>query len=290
MSAGLALPAAVRTALADPAPDAGKAKPAPGKAAPPVGVETITKPSGDVWLAMVEPGLIVKVLVKEGAPVRVGDVLIQLDDEVRLAELESAKAEADSDTRIEAAVATLDQKKVSLERVKEAYSESVATATELDLAKLDVEIATKQLELERFVQEQSKRKVNELELRIKRTKMHSPINGTVELVAFKEGEAVDALTRVIRVVNVDPLWIDAPMPMAQAASLQKALTDGDDATVTVCFADADGRPDATSVCTGKVIHVAQVADFGTGSRVVRVEVPNPGDRPAGEHVWVWMGR
>jgi len=39
-----------------------------------------------------------------------------------------------------------------------------------------------------------------------------------------------------------------------------------------------------------VIHVAKVADGGSLARMVRVEVPNPSGRPAGEHVLVSVPR
>jgi len=253
-------------------------------------VEAISKPSGDVRLAMTEPGLIAKVLVKDGSPVKAGDVLIQLDDEVRKVELAFAKAEAESTIRVEAAVLTLEQKTVYYKRL--ATVGALATSdTERELAKLDVDIATKQWELEQLQQGQNALKVKELSLRIDRMKIVSPIDGKVEQVVVKDGEALDSMAQVIRVVNVDPLWIDVPMPMGKAETLAKALKNGDGgATVSVCFPDADGRPDGESTCAGTVIHVAQVADGASQSRVVRVEVPNPGDRPAGEHVWVWMNR
>jgi len=259
------------------------------QALPDEAVEAITKPSGDVRLAMIEPGLIAKVLVKEGTPVQAGDVLIQLDDAVRRAELEFAQAEAESNTRIDAAVATLEQKRVYEERLREA-GQKAASMTERELAKLDVEIATRQLELERFVQAQNVRKVKELELRIGRMKILSPIDGNVEQLVVKDGEAVDAMAQVIRVVNVNPLWVDVPMPMAKADTLARALRDNGDTAVNVCFPDAAGKPDPATVSAGTVIHVAEVADGASLSRVVRVEVTNPGGRPAGEHVWVWMKR
>jgi RND family efflux transporter MFP subunit len=265
-----------------------KPGPAAKAALPDNAVEAISKPSGDVRLAMVEPGLIAKVLVKEGTPVKAGDVLIQLDDAIRRAELEFAQAEAESTTRIDAAVATLEQKRVYEERLS-AAGQKAASQTERELAKLDVEIATRQLELEQFVQAQNVRKVRELTLRIDRMRIVSPINGKVEQLVVKDGEAVDAMAQVVRVVNVDPLWVDVPMPMAKARALAKALKNGDggDTVVNVCFPGADGRPDFDTTCAGTVIHVAEVADGASLLRVVRVEVPNPGDRPAGEHVWVW---
>lgn len=265
--------------------------PAAGQAAatamvPADGVEAITKPSGDVKLAPVEPGIVAKMLVKEGTSVKAGEVLIQQDDSVLQVELAIAKAEAEDTIRIEAATAQRDQKQVDLEKIKEAFAKQAASRLEMQHAELDVTMAELQIKLEKFSQEQQSRKVDGLKLRIDRMKVRSPIDGKVEEIAVKEGEAVDAMMRVLSVVNVDPLWIDVPMPLAKAAALYTIRSGGGEATVDVYFAGQDERWDVDSKCSGRVIHIAQVANPASQRRIVRVEVPNPTGRPAGEHVLV----
>ena len=104
-------------------------------------------------------------------------------------------------------------------------------------------------------------------------KIKSPFSGLVEEVLMHEGESsTDAMSKVIRLVKIDPLWVDVPMPLAQTRKMQIG------AEVEVQFG-------ATTV-KGKVIFMAAVADGASATRLVRVEVPNPTGRPAGEHVEV----
>jgi outer membrane protein OmpA-like peptidoglycan-associated protein len=78
------------------------------------------------------------------------------------------------------------------------------------------------------------------------------------------------------VVKIDPLWIDVPVPLAQAKQL--ALGQG----VSITF---PGGGTAKS-SKGRIIHVSSVADAASDTLRVRIEVANPVGRPAGERVSV----
>jgi len=105
--------------------------------------------------------------------------------------------------------------------------------------------------------------------------LKSPIDGRVELVDIEAGESVNALQDVMRVVQTDPLWIDAPVPLVQAISLKAGMT------ARVEFSGSSAK-----VEEGRVIFVGAVADAASGTLRVRIELPNETGRPAGEHVQV----
>ena len=100
------------------------------------------------------------------------------------------------------------------------------------------------------------------------------------------GESVNTTTtEVIRVVQIDPLWIDAPVPLTQAVELKVGRT----AQVVFGLPDkpTKAEPASTSlVVPGRVIFVGAVADAASDTLRVRIEVPNQAKRPAGEHVRV----
>ncbi|MDY7010624.1 MAG: efflux RND transporter periplasmic adaptor subunit [Planctomycetota bacterium] len=247
------------------------------------GVAAITRPSGDVTLSFVRPGRVMKILVKEGQTVKVGDVLVQQDNAAEQAQLAQLKAQAEDATRIKAAEAQLDQKKLDLKKVEEATG--ATTEMEIEHAKLDVLIAELSLKLSQFQREQDNRKYNEARLQIERMRLESPISGKVERIFVKAGESVDALEDVIRIVNIAPLWIDVPVPLGQARLLKNGLK----AVVEFAAADDAGKTDNTTggkTAYGKIVHIASVADAASNTLMVRVEVPNPTSRPAGEHVRV----
>ena len=245
-------------------------------------IEAITRPSEDVTLSFVMPGRIEKIMVKEGDTVEAGKALVQQDDTADRLQLDQLKAQAEDTTRVKAAEAQAAQKKVDLDKTQELFDKKVATRYELDHAKLDVTIAELSLALARFQQAQDNRKYEEAKIRVDRMILKSPIAGRIEQLYVQRGESVDALEKVARVVRIDPLWLDVPVPLAEARDIRpkhaaKVTFDSGGGAVTV---------------TGKVIHVAAVADAASGTRTVRVEVPNdsrPG-RPAGEQVKVSFPR
>ena len=237
-------------------------------------VEAVTRPSQDVTLSFVRPGRIATIAVKEGRQVAAGDVLVQQDDRAEQAQLAQLKAQVDSTVRIEASQAQLDQKKADHEKIQIAFRRKVASKLEVEHARLDVTIAELSLKLQEFEHAQNRRRYEEAKLQLDRMTIRSPIAGKVERVHVEAGESVDALQEVVRIVSIDPLWIEAPVPLARA----RRLAVGDPAAVTA--EDGSGRVD------GKITHIASVADAASDTLRVRVEAPNPTGRPAGERVRV----
>jgi multidrug efflux pump subunit AcrA (membrane-fusion protein) len=105
-------------------------------------------------------------------------------------------------------------------------------------------------------------------------KLESPINGIVEKLDLGEGEVVDPNKPSCTVVQNDPLWVEVHLPSLQARKL--ALGD----TLPV---QHEGEQQWQS---GKVIYLAPVADAASGTRMVRLELPNPTSRPSGLQVMV----
>jgi RND family efflux transporter MFP subunit len=244
-------------------------------------IEAITKPSGDVTLGFNRPGKIAQVLVKEGDDVKKSQELIRLDDKAEVVQLEQLKAQADDDTRVKAAVAQLAQKRVDLKQTEEALKAGAATPLEVDHAKLDVTIAELSLDLAKFERSQDGLKYREAAVQVERMHLSSPIDGKVEKLLLHEGEAADAQTnqaKIVQVVCVDPLWIEAPVPLPIARLLKKGVS-----TAMVEFPSDQGP--ALQV-PGKITHIAAVADSASGTLTVRLEAPNATSRPAGEHVYV----
>ena len=113
-------------------------------------------------------------------------------------------------------------------------------------------------------------------------RLKSPIDGRVEAVHVRPGESVDAQQKIVRIVNTDVLWITVYVPTGRA----RTLSEGQPATVMFAAAGgSDAGQDAERV-TGKIVHIAAVADAASDTRRLRVEVPNRSGRPAGEHVRV----
>ncbi len=240
-----------------------------------VGIRAITNPSADITLSFVQPGRIAKVYFKEGDFVDANQVLIQQDDSVEQIQLAQLEAESQNTTQIEASEASLAQKGIDLKKLERAAARNAATELEVEHAKLELKMAELSLQLSKFEHEQAQRKYEEAKKGIERMGLKSPIDGTIEEIHVETGESVNALDDVARIVRIDPIWVDVPVPLDKAITLTRGRT----AKVTF------PNPNNTFI-EGKIIHVAAVADAASGTLSIRIEVPNKSKRPAGEHVEV----
>ena len=246
----------------------------PGAPAAADGVQAVTAPSEDhTMVSLDRPGRVAEVLVAEGGTVRAGQVLVRMDDAVDRIELALAEAKAANTTAIRASQIRLDRARAVLAEVSRLHETGAAPQRELAEAKINAAMAELQLEMDRFEQAQAKGNADRLRLRIERMKLTSPVGGRVERMLVKPGQYIDALAPIARIVEIDPLWIDVPVPLPQARTLRLA------GRALVRFDDGTGA-------AGRIVRVASLADAGSETLEVRVELPNPSRRPAREHVTV----
>lgn len=235
-------------------------------------IPAITVPSADVTLSFIQPGRIAEIKVNEGDMVEANQLLVRLDDSAEQAQLAQIKAQSEDSTQVDAASASLAQKKIDLEMLEWAAARSSATELEVKHAKLDVDLADLSLKAARFEREQNQRKYEEAQMRIDRMSLKSPVSGRVEKVETEIGESVNALDKVVRIVRTDPLWIDAPVPLTEGRNLVL------NQTAEVKY------PETVKTAKGRIIFISTVADAASSTLRVRVEVPNKSGRPAGEYV------
>ena len=239
-------------------------------------VQAITAPSADIALSFVTAGRISKVLVKPGDRIPKGHMLARLDDGPEQIQAQQFKVQAEDKTRIMAAEAELAQKKVDLEKVKLAMRQGAASDWEIEHLRLSVRIAELSLKAAILEHEQNQRRYAQAVSQLARMRLIAPIAGHVEKVIVETGEAVKTLGAVIQLVNIDPLWIDVPVPLSLAKNLALAQE------VTVLY---PGAEEAEST-NGRIIHISTVADAASDTLKVRIEAANPNNRPAGERVSV----
>jgi RND family efflux transporter MFP subunit len=180
------------------------------------GNKAVTKPSGDVTLSFPRPGRVAKIYVKEGQAVRAGELLVQQDDVAEVLQLRELKLQAENTVKIRYAEKQAEQKKLDYEKVMEAGEKGAAPEMEVRHAKLDWESAVLSLELTQFEHTQDELKYAESNAQIERMRLTSPIDGRVEKIALQEGESKDAQQPILRIVKIDPLWIDVPVPLRDA--------------------------------------------------------------------------
>lgn len=244
------------------------------------GVRAFTKPSRDAQMGFSLPTQVMELFVKGGQDVKKGEKLVRGDDAEERALLKIQRLSAESDLAVRHAAVSRDLAQLEYARVMEMRGKGGSNQQEEDRARLSAEAERINYETAKFKQDQEVVSLERMEARVARLVLTAPFDGQVDTVEVDAGQTVSERDKVVRVVNVDPLWIDVPAPMWDPATA--SLREGERAWVLV---EKAGKP---LVREGKIIEVSPVSDPGSRTRRVRVEMPNPReDRVvSGEPAWV----
>ena len=240
------------------------------------GIKAVTRPSRDAIMGFSASTRVMELLVAGGQPVTKGQLLIRGDDAedaivVKLQELRSA-----TDLPVQKAKKAAELAKLEYERYKEAQAKGSASPTEVDRARVSYEAAEIDVGQADITQQQEVVQVDRLKARVDKLRIVAPFNGVVDQISVDVGQSVSESDKIVRVVNVDPLWIDVPVPTGKTLDL---------APDARCWVLLD-LPGQTGVRQGKVIEVSAVADAASGTRRVRVALPHPTKTVAGVTAYV----
>lgn len=238
-------------------------------------VETygISRPSSEASLGFTMSARVLSVLVKDGDMVEPGVLLAEQDGSVLDARIEQLRLEADSIVEVEASKAELEQREQDVKKIGQAHSKGAATDLEFERAKLEVTISRYRVTAAEEKKAMAKLKLAEAEAERKQYYLRSSVKGRIEKLDLVVGEAPRTMEPVLLVVATDPLWIEVPMPLSQAAPLRPGMK------LTVRFPGG-----ATE--QAEVLFITSVADAASETVAVRLTLPNPGGRRAGERVGV----
>jgi HlyD family secretion protein len=232
-------------------------------------------------LPPLEAGVIDDVKVKEGTEVKRGDLLVQLDaskvfQEARVAEAkyDAAKTKADDRVQIEYAKAATEVADATYEISAKANKEVRKSVPEEKLLELKLKCVEAKLQIKKATIDQqvaqeeakvAKAEWDAAEVTVGRHKLNSPISGEVVKIMAHNGEAVQPSQPIVRVVNLETLWVEGDVPAKQFA---RSELDGQPATVEV-----ETTRGETASFTAEVVYVSPLTDTG-GTYKVRAAVKN----------------
>ena len=240
----------------------------------------ITNPSEQRGLNFNLPGVVSKVLVKEGDVVKKGDLVAQEDDSVDLAELSVKQAETKSAAlQIDAAKADVDQKRVELKRSEKMYSQKVIGESELEKARLDVVIGDIRVTLAQQETEQKNLEAEAQKAKIAQKKLFSTIDGIVQKINVHEGELAtnDPKTPCMTIVLNEPLYVEVDIPVSQAKGLSLHNK------LEVRYS---GEKEWHAA---ELIYFNPVANAAAGTQRIRLQLDNPDHVRSGLQVEVKLG-
>lgn len=137
-------------------------------------------------------GRIEQLMVKEGSPVRKGQVLARIDNQVSTAELERAKA-------------NLKVARTNMERFHKALESGGVTQKQVD----DMEMAY----------EDASARLTQAQKNVQNTLLRSPINGVINAKYVEVGTYLSPGTKIFEIVNVSRLKLRVDVPEQQVVKL-----------------------------------------------------------------------
>ncbi len=216
-----------------------------------------------------------KVPVKPGDRVKAGQLLLQEDIREELADKGLYELVANSNVDIEIAKAKLNVAAKEFATITALFNDPNgrnASQSEYDKAEAEVKVAELEIEKAKLDKEAARKKVERVAATIAGKQILSRIDGIVEKTDIKEGEVVDPTKPAVTVVKNDPLWVEFK-PFSAVSRQHKT---GQELEVYY-----EGENQAQKA---KIIFIGPVVEATSDRQLVRLEMPNPDDRPTGLRV------
>lgn len=240
------------------------------------GIKAVTRPSQDAVMGFSFPTSVLEILVRDGDTVKAGQPLVRADDREAAASVELQTIRANSTLDVDAEEKALELAEVELKANEQAFEGGGGSTLELDRARLAAQTAKLRVEASQQRLREQQIQLRQLEVNLGKHTVQAPFDGVVETVVVTVGDSIRESDPVVRVVSVNPLWIDVATPTAVTMGLEA----GDPAWCLVRIGEEARLLPAT------IEGISPVADSVTGARRVRVQAANPEGLPAGLTAYV----
>jgi membrane fusion protein (multidrug efflux system) len=210
-------------------------------------------------------GFLDKRMYTEGAVVKAGQVLFQMDRKPFQAQVDGAKA------ALQRNQAALEVAKANLDRTKPLAEQEALSQKDLDDARGQFEQAAAAVE-------QSKAQLSEAELNLSYTTIRSPVTGVSSYAAVAEGSYVNPQNAQLTTVSIlSPMWINFSVSENELERIRDRvqrgvlkLPPGDSLDVEIELVDGRRFP-----YTGKITFTDPSYNAQTGTFLIRASVDNP---------------
>lgn len=202
-------------------------------------------------------GIVVSVAVKDGAEVKTGDLIVQLDDRAIQAAIGKDNAAIVKDQ------ATLDNAKLSLQRILNLVHTGVDTSQAGDDAAAAVKVAQAQISVD-----QAQLAADNVALT--NTRITAPFDGQLGVVQVSEGAFVGAGTAVATVTQMKPVYAEFSLAETDLELARKALSQKE---LTIDVTPSRGQT-STTPATGTISFIDNNVDLTTGSFKLRATLTN----------------
>jgi membrane fusion protein (multidrug efflux system) len=197
------------------------------------------------------PGIVTQIAFESGAPVREGELLVQLDTKQEQAQLAQQQA------RLRAAEAARDLARLNFERMDGLVNEGAITRAEYDRAAAE----QKQTAAE---ETQTEAQIEEIRATIARRTIRAPFSGILGLRQVNLGQYLSGGDPVVPLQSLDPTYVNFSVPQQDAGDVRIGQT------VRVTTDDRNG-----TAFTGHVTAINSIVDQETRNIQIQATLPNP---------------
>lgn len=225
--------------------------------------DCVMDPSLTVKLGSPVTSVLSEVLVDRGDLVKKGQVIARVESAVEQAALATYEARAASTAEIEAKQALLDQRSGVYKRKLDLQSHNVSTAQDVETALAEFNVAKQEVELARLNHRMAELEIDRSHALLEQRTIRSPIDGIVAQRSLGPGEFVRQDAHVVTVASIDPLSVEAYLPVRYFGMIKVG-----DAAVVHPDDPVGGEHQAT------VSIVDQIFDAASGTFGIRLNLPN----------------
>jgi membrane fusion protein (multidrug efflux system) len=197
------------------------------------------KPYAEIDLAAKSAGTVTWIGSKEGDRIKKGQSLLTID--MKSVETKGMEAQV-----------RYEQAQKDFERIKKLYDEQIVSRNQLDAAQTALETA--------------KVAVDSVAVTLDDGSLTSPVSGILDRLDIDAGEYVTPGRTVMRIVNIDKVKVELPIPEKDVLHFKKGQK------VDIEVEDAAGEK---QTFTGKIEYVALTADAANRTYPLKVVVANP---------------
>lgn len=224
-------------------------------------------------LAFSLPGTVKTVHVKEGAVVKKGEVLMELDDAEEQAELAIAEFGARNETLIKITEAKARAKEYEFQFKDNLKKQGHGVELEWQIALAERDMAKEEIEKEKTELKQRGLARDKQQTRLSRMKLVAPVDGVILETRSEVGSHGEPSWPAILMVANDPLKVEVFIPSLDTLSMKI----GDKLRVSY---------DTKEWKEASVSYMSPEADASSGMRKVHLEMPNPELKPSGLQAFV----
>lgn len=212
------------------------------------------------------------VLVERGDIVTAGHLVAELSSDIERLTVRLLELRAEDFSTIDAMTARLDYLQSQLDRQQSLVDRGVGTAQTLEAALTEVATSKGQLDKARIDHQIALQELERARAELDQRRIVSPIDGVVTEVTLRQGEYLHPEAHVATIVRLDPLHVEAFLPVADYRHL-----DVGDLGIVLPSPPIDGAYEA------RIIAKDSVFDLASGTFAVRLLMPNPQYEIPGGH-------